>query len=49
MRFAKPMIIKSAKPGHTEKAKSKVGSNTDLLMKPYTHAELAQRVRSLHE
>lgn len=33
--------------GHAGKAESNAGHETNLLMKPYTHAELAQRVRSL--
>jgi two-component SAPR family response regulator len=33
--------------GHAEKAKGKKGLQTNLLMKPYTHADLARRVRSL--
>jgi len=33
--------------GHAEKVKGKKGLQTNLLMKPYTHADLARRVRSL--
>ena len=33
--------------GHAEKIEGKAGPKTDLLKKPYTHAELAQRMRSL--
>ena len=33
--------------GHAGKTTSKAGLQTNLLMKPYTHAELAQRVRLL--
>ena len=33
--------------GHAERAEGKASSKTDLLMRPYTHAELTQRVRLL--